>query len=275
MGVFKTPNYWMMCFFPTVIFAIAICVYGLLYKSYPLVSYGLTGFIVVFCFILFLFKLKSNVFVALGATGLLAVICGTALGFFIYDTCDTQTSFYLNTQTYTNVVPSEPSAGIADAGKIVFSSESKVNGKMSVGYQDEDGTKYCVAPVVDHSNAKRVAFWAVGTNCCEAGEFTCNAAKDPTAHAGIVIFDNLGLFGDSDKDFYEKARKQAEARHGLKSMWSPLFVQWVKEENLNAVSDYYSSWTVTYLLVFILDYLIFSSLLAYGLWKGFSLSEKS
>eukprot|EP00439_Symbiodinium_sp_Y106_P022459 s1649_g2.t1 len=78
--------------------------------------------------------------------------------------------------TYENVVPSENSAIVADAGRVSFATEAFLDQRRSVGFAAEDGHTYCVAPVASRvSRAAEVNFWAVGVDCCSLqGHFECS-----------------------------------------------------------------------------------------------------
>merc|ERR1719321_1830752 len=79
----------------------------------------------------------------------LAVVLGTVVGLYIYDTASIFPMFYQHARMYTNVVSSEPSAAIADAGKITFNEQTKVDTSKGSGFKAEDGMVYCVAPIMD------------------------------------------------------------------------------------------------------------------------------
>jgi len=77
-------------------------------------------------------------------------------------------------------------------------------------------------------------------DCCGwEGTFHCDGAKNREAHAGIVVFDNLGIFAASRKDWYDKAREKAEAEFDLVSVADPLYVRFVTESELNMLTDEY------------------------------------
>lgn len=199
---------------------------------------------------------------------LVATVAGTALGLYTYDQYTIYPMFYNNARIYTNIVPSQSNDAVADAGKIVFTATSMVDVNNSVGYITESGYTYCVAPVRDGSGTSRVEYWAVGLGCCSSlGGFSCDDAADPEAHAGIVIFDNTGIFGDSWKDDYDKARLKAIATFSLTSDATPMYVRWVREDNMDMVANYYSWKATLFLLFFFTLYFGLSGALAYVLYK--------
>jgi len=224
------------------------------------------------------FRATNASFLPLGMTICIAGIVGTVLGLFVYDSYAVFPMFYSNTRLYSNVVPSQPSAAVSDAGTLVFSSESRVDTEHSVSYITEQGYTYCVAPVRDTSGTKHVEFWATGIGCCgDAGDFYCDASADPSAHGGIVVFDNTGIFENARRDYYEKARKKAEASFGLLSSEEPMYVRWVKEDNLSMLSRYYRDKAVASIIIVSFVYLAASFGIAFALYttpkavnRGFS-----
>eukprot|EP00747_Dinoflagellata_sp_TGD_P186553 gnl/TRDRNA2_/TRDRNA2_43627_c0_seq1.p1 gnl/TRDRNA2_/TRDRNA2_43627_c0~~gnl/TRDRNA2_/TRDRNA2_43627_c0_seq1.p1 ORF type:complete len:213 (+),score=50.47 gnl/TRDRNA2_/TRDRNA2_43627_c0_seq1:3-641(+) len=204
-------------------------------------------------------------------TCLLASIIGTVIGLYVFDTYAIFPAFYTNARKYTNVVPSEPAAAVADAGKLIFSSSSKVLTGKAMSYVGENGVQYCVAPISDGTasfgcNGVRVQYWAAGMDCCEKGSFTCDAAESSDAFGGIAVFDNFGYFKASRHDFYEKARKKAEAEYQMSSIEEPMFVRWVKEADLDFLEDSYRQTAITFSVVGFVIYLLLSMGLAYMLF---------
>jgi hypothetical protein len=137
---------------------------------------------------------------------------------------------YEEAREYHNVLPSEPAAAHADAGKIIFAVEAKIDTTKSVGYKA--GVVYCVAPIMDPSSSNRVEFWAVGTDCCaQRGEFSCDDSTlegADAAHGGIVVFESSFL-APGHFEYFHKAVKEAEAANDLVSAQEPIFVRWVKD----------------------------------------------
>lgn len=166
---------------------------------------------------------------------LAALVVATVAGSYAYFFYYSRYWSYRDSFSYANILPSEPAASYADAGKIIFAREARIDESKAMGYKD--GKTYCVAPILDDSDNLDVEFWAVGTDCCGArGSFSCDDAWDPKAKAGVVI-------SHSDRfTQYDLAVKQAVAAYGLKSANEPLFVRWVVdptkvEENLKRVGN--------------------------------------
>lgn len=171
---------------------------------------------------------------------------GTFAGMYSYDTYSYLTFLYGNSRVYQDALPSAQAASYADAGRFSFASEVKVDQEKTVGYFAPDGHNYCIAPIKDLADVSTYEFWAVGYDCCsgatsgESGDtFQCDGASDPNARGGVVVFDTPGWFGASNKDKYDMARRKAEASFDLVSSPHPLYVRWVKTENINKVETWY------------------------------------
>eukprot|EP00440_Ansanella_granifera_P075076 gb/GFBE01081476.1/.p1 GENE.gb/GFBE01081476.1/~~gb/GFBE01081476.1/.p1 ORF type:complete len:295 (+),score=50.75 gb/GFBE01081476.1/:1-885(+) len=151
----------------------------------------------------------------------LAGISGSsAFGFVAYAAFYSKYWASHDSHAYANVLPSEAAAGYADAGKLIFAEEARIDVSRAMGYKD--GTVYCVAPILDDSDAGKIQFWAVGQDCCgPRGSFSCDDAWDQKAHAGMVLPQR------SRQPQYALAVKQAEAAYGVKSASEPVFVSWV------------------------------------------------
>lgn len=218
-----------------------------------------------------LFSMRSQVAVFLQLSLLIvpAVVVGLVFGLYTYDTQAIYPMFYHNARVYTDVVPSQSSAAVADAGKLLFSSASFVDASSSVGYITERGNLFCIAPVRDSSTTSQVEFWAVGISCCKAegGEFWCDASQDSKAKGGIVIFDNNGLFSSSRQDEFRKAKLKAVATFNLLADTEPMFVQWVENDNLDMVANEYKLKTSLFLTGFIILYAAISFGLAFAIHK--------
>lgn len=194
------------------------------------------------CQTLFLARNRGPLLLPLAISCAVGTGTGTFCGLYIFDQFAIFPKFYANSRLYTNVVPSQPSAAVADAGKLVFTSESTVDSRRSVSYVTESGYKYCAAPVRDKNNAVQIEFWAVGIGCCtERGDFFCDASGDSQAHGGVAVFDNIGIFANSRRNHYEKARLKAESAFSLQSAKDPMYIRWVREDNLDMLANEYSS----------------------------------
>mmetsp|Transcript_85576 Transcript_85576/g.242645 ORF Transcript_85576/g.242645 Transcript_85576/m.242645 type:complete len:305 (-) Transcript_85576:198-1112(-) len=218
--------------------------------------------------VFFFMQNRGPLFLPLAISCAIATGTGTLFGLYVYDQFAVFPRFYVNARLYLNVVPSQPSAAVADAGRIVFSSESVVDVQKSAGFVTETGQTYCAAPVRDNSNAAQVEFWAVGIGCCaDSGDFYCDASADQQAHAGVAVFDNHGFFESSRRDYYEKAVEKAEAAFALQSAQDPMYVRWVREDNLNMLATYYRNKAIMYVVVLTLLHLLGTFGLAFLLYK--------
>lgn len=172
---------------------------------------------------------------------------GTLAGFYSYDSYSYLTFLYGNSRVYQDALPSAQAASYADAGRFSFAHEVTLDQEKTTGYFAPDGHHYCAAPIKDLEEVTMYEFWAVGYDCCsgtsdgETGDlFQCDGASDPEARGGVVVFDTPGWFGSSNKDKYDMARKKAEASFDLISTSHPLYVRWVKTENINKVQKWYA-----------------------------------
>lgn len=166
----------------------------------------------------------------LGVLCIGAIIAGGCVGFTCYELQFSHFWFLNDGHVYTNVLPSDPAAGYVDAGKLLFTEDSRVDTSKSLGYQD--GDTYCVAPILDDSDTGDVEFWAAGVNCCASrGNFICDDAFEPNARGGAVIRSVSALSNDV-RDKYALAVKQAEAAFEIASTPEPLFVRWVQDPQL-------------------------------------------
>merc|ERR1719174_521024 len=174
-----------------------------------------------------------------------AIVLGTLAGLHNYGTHMEQYWLYEEAREYHNVLPSEPAAAHADAGKITFAEAARIDTTKAVGYKA--ASTYCVAPILDPSSSNRVEFWAVGLDCCAPrGEFNCDdATKEGTeaAHGGLVVFDTGSIH--RHYEYFSKAVKESEAANDLVSSAEPIFVRWVKDpESVQASFFGAGNWAV-------------------------------
>mmetsp|Transcript_131132 Transcript_131132/g.407862 ORF Transcript_131132/g.407862 Transcript_131132/m.407862 type:complete len:296 (-) Transcript_131132:15-902(-) len=265
----QTPAFlmaWLAPYF--LVFLLLILLYTYTFIAVPSLCVVLSVFFGLAGCSLFALRMRGPLFLPLAACTVASVITGTFFGLYTYDKFAVFPKFYANSRLYTNVVPSQPSAAVSDAGKIVFTSESFVDASRSAGYLTEGGYTYCAAPVRDTSKFVQVEYWAVGLGCCDdTGKFWCDSASDGAAHAGITVFDNNGFFDKSNYDEYLQAKEKAEASFRLISAREPMFVRWVTEDNLDMLSNQYSRDASLYLFMFSMFELIASLGLAFLLWK--------
>lgn len=149
---------------------------------------------------------------------LFSLFATTAVSAFAYERALNEYWRLYDSNSYSNVLPSEPASGYADGGKIIFADGTRVDPSKSLGFKDRD--MYCVAPIVDAMGPSVVEFWAVGKNCCNArGVFSCDDAWDVKARSGVRVY--------TETEEYTEAIKMAEAFYGLGSVEKPIFVRWV------------------------------------------------
>lgn len=152
---------------------------------------------------------------------LVALLLATFLGLFTYDQFLGNYWHSRDSHVYANVLPSEDAAGYADAGKLVFADEARVDVSRALGYKDVD--VFCVAPIVDDAVMTEVQFWAVGVDCCERrGTFKCDDTWDPDARSGVVVSSERQWHAQ-----YAMAVQQAAYAFEIASAPGPIFVRWV------------------------------------------------
>jgi len=207
---------------------------------------------------------------SIGWSCLVALALGSIFGLFCYDTYGYFSFIYRNARTYQNTVPSEPAASVADAGRMIFALEAFVDQSHASGYFANNGVTYCVAPIRDMVKTTHVEFWAVGYDCCGwAGSFECDASADSEARGGIVVFDNPGIFTNSNRDYYDLARRKAEASYDLISAKKPLYVRWVKNDDLNLLQKFYGWRTAGFIIAFTAIYAAVSVTFVFFLSKAY------
>lgn len=181
----------------------------------------------------------SRFFLGLGMLCLFANATSTIIGFYVYQEFTANFWAAEERRTFNNVRPDESATSLKDAGRIIFSEDSFLDTNRSVGYEDE-GTVYCVAPVVSDTVGEKggeVQFWAGGEDCCkDRGSFACDEALDKNVRGGAVIVDASPLFpGVVPK--YRLAAAEAEAAFNLKGAADSIFVKWVADPQ--ALQDSY------------------------------------
>jgi len=265
-GAFATIDFWVVLFVPFTLFVATLCAWNyLLFYFFNNVVIGTIAGLIL-CGLAVLFRTRGVLNMRIGVTGLLAILCGAFMGLYCYDTSGIFMFLYANSRKYTNVVASEASAGVADAGRLVFSAEASVDGTQSVGFQAANGNTYCVAPI-RAQNSQAQEFWAVGVNCCGwESDFNCDAATDNSARGGIVVFDTPGIFAKSNKDFYDQARSKAEAEFALTSADKPMYVRWVKDDNLDMLNSHYKKQSAIFICLVSIGYFGLSVVLSKVLW---------
>jgi len=248
--ILSTSQFWMVTGISWILFCATLTFWTYGYLKHPALCISWTLMIWVLCAVLVAYHSLAHagtLIVPIAVCCLVASMGGSVLGLYCYDTFAIYPLFYNNARSYTNVVASEPSQGVSDAGKLIFNVGSKVDVDKSTGYIAQNGDIYCVAPVRDRFEQPRIEFWAAGINCCSPiGNFHCDASRDATANGGVVVFDTNGYFSDARYPFYQLAREKAEAEFFLQSVGQPLYVRWVQLDDLNYLHDYYHKRAVTF-----------------------------
>jgi len=182
-------------------------------------------------------------YVFFGVLCMLAGLTATFVGLYIYFGYTFQFYKLGGLRTYSNVLPAEPADSHADAGKIFFTADSKVDITRAVGFQAQGGV-YCVAPILDETQIARVNYWAVGRDCCNSrASFNCDEAWNPDAHAGAVIVDTgAPQVSFNQLDFYMKGTKEAAALYDLASADNPIFVRWVLDPSAMQAGFWVAGW---------------------------------
>jgi len=193
-------------------------------------------------------------YLKLGFLSLFALMCGVYVGMYNYHFQFANYWSLSENSSYINVLPSEPASAHSDAGKLLFTIDSKVDVSKSVGYKAKD--VYCVAPIVDYATQK-IQYWATGTNCCQPrGGFNCGEVWNPKARSAVVVLDSLNTPFPMAHQIFKKAADQACAEWELKQASDPLFVRWVADATAEE-GKYYKD-GVSSLIVYTSVFLVFS-----------------
>jgi len=269
LQVVRRKEFWYLWTPQYLVFLALLLFYTYGFMSLPSICILSSIFLLMSSGVLWVIKSEAKVLLPLSMILPIAVVAGSIGGLYTYDVYAVYPNFYSNARVYSDVVPSQTSAAVADAGKLVFSSSSFVDRNHSTSYTTERGSIYCVAPVMDPTQEPKVEFWAVGINCCSVTgtkmDFTCDAAEDKDAHGGIVVFDNNNFFSKSRFDEYTMARKKAEATFKFISTPSPAYVRWVREDNLDMLKHEYEMKTVGTLLAWSFLYALLSAGLVFAI----------
>lgn len=238
----KQVHFWGFCIIPWLVFLSISGVFTFLFSVYTKTC-GLCSCIAFLAsLLLWTTRTKDRLYGPLALLMVLANVLGIIVGLYNYDTNEILAGYYYYARHYNNVVPSESSVGLLDAGMIDFTKESSVDIGRSVGYKHQ-GVTYCVAPVIAPRNGDEkevVQYWATGLGCCGAkSNFWCDDSKLPTAHSAAVVFQNHGWFAHSNKKYYEKAMNKAVAQHKMVTTDNPLFVRWTLKEKKAFLRDQY------------------------------------
>lgn len=257
-------------FFPFCIFVLVMVLYTYCFMELPGLCIAATvvgGLGSIVSGSLGIYFPNRSIYISLAASLFSAVVVGTVLGLAFFDRYAIFTMFYENTPLYPSITPYQDVAGVADAGRVVFTSDTSLFTNYSVSYVSEQGYMYCLAPIYDDSPIKRIQFWAAGIGCCDDGIFQCDSAKHPMAHAGIVIFDNNGYFNDHHRKYYDKARVKAQALYSLNSTANPIYVRWVHEGSLGVLKQYYRRRAIEAIFISLVVYLVITGVIFSYFWQ--------
>lgn len=179
------------------------------------------------CLVLAPANKKGPMYYYLGGLCMLATALGVILGWFNYSHFMYQYFHFNEARTYTDVIPTEKAAAHSDAAVLVFTNGARVDTTKGLGFKA--GHVYCVAPILDETQASRAEFWAVGVDCCsERGDFNCDDAWDPQAKSGVVVLDDA-MWLPSNFDYFQRAVKAAEADYNIVSSEKSLYIRWVTD----------------------------------------------
>eukprot|EP00435_Cladocopium_sp_Y103_P036675 s1684_g9.t1 len=302
MASLKQGDFWALWAPQFAVFLFLLFFYTFGFMKLPSICVIVSAFFLMISGMLFTFRKEARSYLPSAMLLPVAVLAGSVGGLYVYDVYAIYPQFYNNARVYTDVLPSQSSAAVADAGKLVFTDAAYVDTKHSVSYLTErgalnlmvfeldgrvsefemavpskfetetlvmaGGSVFCIAPVRDPSHGIEIQYWAVGTSCCSMiGHFWCDDAKDTKAKGGIVIFDNEGFFSGSSYDEYGKASRKAEATYQLLSVPHPTYIRWVHDDNLNKVANEFSLKAGLSLTAMTLAYAVVSAGLAFALRK--------
>eukprot|EP00933_Yihiella_yeosuensis_P071709 TRINITY_DN79941_c0_g1_i1.p1 TRINITY_DN79941_c0_g1~~TRINITY_DN79941_c0_g1_i1.p1 ORF type:complete len:305 (+),score=41.54 TRINITY_DN79941_c0_g1_i1:94-1008(+) len=267
--VLKQRDFWVIWIVPFAVYVFLDIFYVVGFMALPTICILTSVFFMIVAAGLFVVRNTSVRFLLpISMLIPLSVVAGTILGLYTYDVYGCFPMFYQNARIYTEVVPSQSSAAVADAGKLIFDQASYVDRQKGVGYITERGNLFCVAPIRDASPPAEVEFWAVGIGCCSPqGDFWCDASKDQKAKGGVVVFDNNGMFASSRFDEYDKARRKAQSIYGLLSTSQPTYVRWVTTKDLNLLANEYRMKAILCCTVSIVLYGLCLAVITYAIYK--------
>lgn len=115
------------------------------------------------------------------------------------------------------------------------------------------------APPAKCTKAKRVEFWAIGTNCCGSRrDFRCDGGKDLTAHSGVIVRgtgedDELGV--SDTRQLFFKAVTQSVAAYNFPELDNPVLIRWGKDPKMMQ-NEWASSATGIVILTGVLGFIV-------------------
>mmetsp|Transcript_126650 Transcript_126650/g.364238 ORF Transcript_126650/g.364238 Transcript_126650/m.364238 type:complete len:316 (-) Transcript_126650:65-1012(-) len=164
--------------------------------------------------------------VLFGAASLVAVVI-SEMNYWYFS----QPYFLLDSlRAYDDVNPAEmDGVRLMDAGRVRFDEGARLATDMAMSYTSWD--IYCVAPITtavglpsQGSRLMSYDLWAVGVNCCRAGEtnFRCGEYDKAAAHSG------LRQVSAEQRPYFRLAVQQAEAEYNIEAT-HPIFFYWVED----------------------------------------------
>lgn len=202
----------------------------------------------------------------------LGLFCGVILGLVCYSYYGYPLIIYQNSRSYHNAVPSMPSRSVSDGGRLYWAAEAHLGLESSTSVIGEDGHVYCAAPIRDLSPSRRVEYWAVGRDCCGEDGFHCDSALDPAARGvgagGAVLFDNRGIFSWPTLYHYDDVRRKAEATYTLDSSLKPIYVRWLRKDQLEGLVDDYRFKIWSFVTFTTIGYAFLSSYVVFAMTKA-------
>lgn len=176
---------------------------------------------------------------------IIALLIGTAVGWFVNISWLSEYHRLSQGASYFNVLPFEAAAGKLDASTIVFTADSAVLSSKTYGLVYADAPiarNYCVAPVMTTSDVQtRVEYWVAGINCCQPRSgFACGEAANLNAHGAVV------LPPESQEDpGYAEAIRGASNAYGLQASNKFLLLSW----NQDPVGFCHKLWRQSWMVV--------------------------
>lgn len=262
----RKSEYALMILLPHFMFTFVLIICTFAFHRLPMFAYMCAlGCLVSSIVMLFLDQHgQTQRYLKLGILCGVATIVGYILGMYNFENYMKNYLVYQESRSNANVLPTEPAAAHADAGKITFTDSTYVDPNRAMGFKVGDvySKQYCVAPILGDPQQSQVDFWAAGTECCQTGKaFSCNDGKDPRAKSGVVIIESDSWLFPSNLPYYMQAIAAAEGKFKLTSSKPPLFVRWVMDPR-KAQEDYWLS-GVKLLLISSIVYLCISAMLGW------------
>jgi len=235
---------------PLACFMISMWTTAFLLQNFPVTAYVIMFTCLAAAFLmLYLYHAhgENRIYLYAGILMLIATICGRQFGKAVNDTLLSRYLAQAGHASYKGVSPTSLAAAYADAARIGFTSDTRVDLRRTVGFKVLGGSTYCAAPVLDDTDLTRVEFFAVGLDCCEARwDFRCGESTNTQAHAGIVVSGDGASKEATDR--FIMAAKQAAGIYRFHIPNRPVFVEWVADMD-NAAGHSLTSAILTMILL--------------------------